>query len=530
MKKRFLSYVMAIALIVAGLCIPEAEPVFAAGIKISSAEDLLAMEENPFGDYYLANDITVPENTCLFADGTPFMGTLDGKGHKLNGYKSTGASAIFDSARFAEFKNLSVTDVDIKSKGSVAALVCSSDGCAFKNIKVSGKIVSSGDGGGVGAIAASGSGSMEKCENSAKITAKTKKSGKYVGGLAGDFAASSLKNCSNSGAVTLTTGTGTYVFDVWSNAITFSVAGLVAEKSDKVTSCKNSGNVTLNLKYKIDVKNSDDYRMRTRGITVYAGGICPEADEVTSSGNTGKIKVTSGKSAKVTKEVYVGGVIPKYWLLKNPIPSKCYNTGAVSFSGSYTGNYYDDECCRIGGLFGCCVGLSECYNTGNVSVSLLSDNSGLFQIGGISGATVGSINNCYNTGNVTVTNKGKKDEAGIIAGGLSGYADVLGVSGTCNYSTGVVKAPKDVWDGTGQGLLIGEWAGPRMMMEIVIYDNYYTASGKAYGFGDTTWEPFWPTAKKVSAITSGNCPKLSSKYWTYSSKHKRMVLKNNEEK
>lgn len=105
MKKRFLSYVMAFTLIVAGLCIPEAEPVFAAGIKISSAEDLLAMEEDPFGDYYLANDITVPENTCLFADGTPFMGTLDGKGHKLNGYKSTGASAIFDSARFAEFKN-----------------------------------------------------------------------------------------------------------------------------------------------------------------------------------------------------------------------------------------------------------------------------------------------------------------------------------------------------------------------------------------------------------------------------------------
>ena len=27
----------------------------------------------------------------------------------------------------------------------------------------------------------------------------------------------------------------------------------------------------------------------------------------------------------------------------------------------------------------------------------------------------------------------------------------------------------------------------------------------------------------------GNCSKLSSKYWTYSNKHKRLILKNNKE-
>lgn len=36
--------------------------------------------------------------------------------------------------------------------------------------------------------------------------------------------------------------------------------------------------------------------------------------------------------------------------------------------------------------------------------------------------------------------------------------------------------------------------------------------------------------KKVSSITFGNCPKLSSKHWTYSSKHKRLILKKNREK
>lgn len=33
----------------------------------------------------------------------------------------------------------------------------------------------------------------------------------------------------------------------------------------------------------------------------------------------------------------------------------------------------------------------------------------------------------------------------------------------------------------------------------------------------------------VSSITSAKCPKLSSKYWVYSSKVKRLILKNNKE-
>jgi nicotinate-nucleotide adenylyltransferase len=51
--------------------------------------------------------------------------------------------------------------------------------------------------------------------------------------------------------------------------------------------------------------------------------------------------------------------------------------------------------------------------------------------------------------------------------------------------------------------------------------------------GSDNWERFgrWyqSKAKKVSSITFGNCSKLSSKYWTYSNKHKRLILKNNKE-
>ena len=63
-----------------------------------------------------------------------------------------------------------------------------------------------------------------------------------------------------------------------------------------------------------------------------------------------------------------------------------------------------------------------------------------------------------------------------------------------------------------------------------IYNNYYKTSGKAYGAADFTWKPWLAKATKVSSITAKNCPKLSSKYWTYSGKYKRLILKNNKEK
>ena len=55
-----------------------AVPAYAAsGTAITSVDDLKAMENNPGGSYYLANDIEVPEGLSLFTDSrTPFTGTL----------------------------------------------------------------------------------------------------------------------------------------------------------------------------------------------------------------------------------------------------------------------------------------------------------------------------------------------------------------------------------------------------------------------------------------------------------------------
>lgn len=542
MKKRLFSFVMAATLVIGGLFIPEAEPAYAASAtKISSARDLLKMEEDPAGNYVLTKDITVPENTCLFASGTSFMGTLDGKGHKLKGYRSTEARAIFYSAKYATFKNLSITKVNIKVNGPAAALVYESDTCSFNNVSVSGTIVSTGSTSGwtdsergVGGIAAYGNGEMVKCRNSAKITAKNRKYTTNVGGLAGNFEATLLKDCSNSGAVTLSTGTQGYDFSIDSTAV-FSAAGLVAGISDKTTSCKNSGSVTVNLNYTVNEKKpGNEFVDSEESISVYAAGVCMRTyGAITSSGNTGKIKVTSKSKTKVYGGVWVGGVAASASPGNDAIAgnelgqiqlSKCYNTGAVSFTGAvYRGNYYDDEACWIGGLFGTGDLANQCYNTGNVTVSFSDGNRANCSIGGIAGH-LARITNSYNTGNVTMKNKGKHTR--IQTGGIAGIvADYYGDI-TCNYSTGKCTSNQR-WNGQ----LFGYWYGyGALSNKRYLYNNYYKGSGKAYGPGDTSWGPYQPTAKKVSSITSGSCPKLSSKYWTYSSKHRRLILKNNKEK
>lgn len=252
--------------------------------------------------------------------------------------------------------------------------------------------------------------------------------------------------------------------------------------------------------------------------------------------HTGKVKVAAKKSAKLFARVYVGGVAAKAYSTTSEadlkaVMSKCCNTGAVSFSGACSSDsVVDNVAFWMGGVFGRSRQTSQCYNTGKVTASFSSGHVGNCAIGGVSGALESKITNSYNTGRVTVTNKGKKSDALFQAGGIAGTVFDREGDITCNYSTGAVKCAASIRSNRN-GKLFGYWYGyGAMSNKRYLYNNYYTGSGKAYGAGDTSWKAYQPTAKKVSSITSGNCPKLSSKYWTYSSKHKRLILKNNKEK
>ena len=470
-------------------------PAYAAsGTAITTADELKAMENNPSGSYYLANDIEVPANLSLFTDyDHPFTGTLDGNGHKIKGYTYTSSEewldevALFIWTKNATFKNLSMTDVNISlnQAGSVAALAATSVNCKFIDISVSGKIVGKYLRTAAGILAYNDGSSMTGCKNSADITVTDAAEGCGIAGVAGSC--DTMKNCTNSGKISI------------SGKITqggFYVAG-VANRIGKATSCRNSGTVTISATgsgQQIEACN--------------AAGVAGQVDTAVSCSNTGKVSMNA--TIQPIEPHMVGGV----FALVQKSASKCYNKGAVSYSGkSYRGVY-------VGGVSGQARKVSQSYNKGSVTLNIPSAKSAeQNKVGGVCG-TVTDMRNCYNTGSITATGV-------VFIGGISGYANPWDDKVVSNYNTGKIKATTK---GTYKGQVIGGYEGTEVVQKRNIYNNYYTGSGTGYAPAYSTQHKYVAKASKVSSIKAANCPKLSSKYWTYSSKYGRMILKNNKEK
>ena len=497
MKKKLLSVVLTLTVALT-MCFASVPAYAASGTAIKTADDLKAMESNPGGSYYLANDIEVPANLILFTSyDAPFTGTLNGNGHSIKGYTYTSSAdwteqaALFGYAKKATFKNLKMTNVNISlnQAGTVAALVAASENCKFTDISVSGKIAGKSLNTAAGIVAYSyEGGTLTNCKNNADITITNADEGSSAAGVAGFIgSAGSMKNCSNSGKISISGSI---------EAASISAAGVVLNVG-KATSCKNSGAISVSAIGKGSMNDE-----------CVAAGVAVEADTAVSCSNTGKVSMNAAVEAVDPHQV--GGVFGAV----TKSASKCCNKGAVSFSGkSHRGLY-------VGGLGAYLPKVSQSYNKGAVTVKMSSvKKTEENKIGGVCGDTV-DMRNCYNTGSVTVTGK-------AFVGGISGYAHPWGEKVVNNYNTGKVKASTK---GTFKGQVIGGYEGAEMVQKRNIYDNYYTGSGKAYGWGFVTWKDWVAKASKVSSIKAANCPKLSSKYWTYSSKYGRMILKNNKEK
>lgn len=439
-----------------------AVPAYAAsGIAITSVDDLKAMENNPGGSYYLANDIEVPANLSLFTDSrTPFTGTFDGNGHAIKNYTYSTTTedlmhaGLFCRTKNASFKNLTMTNVNIsvKSGGNFAALAAYGQGTTFENITLSGKLSASGIVNSLGGIVGSLSGgSLTKCTNKADVTI-TGAADAAAAGVAGTASANTtVKNCSNSGAI--------------------SISG--------------------------PIDGGRSYR---------AAGISNVAGTVISCTNTGKITMNS--TVEVSRSILMGGIAAN---AENAKITKSWNKGAVTFNG------VAEYGAVVGGLGVITSNISQSWNKGAVSAKA-SKNELDVVAGGLAGTAV-DMRNSYNTGSVTLSGGG-------YVGGLAGNAGLFDHRITNNYSTGTVKAS----NGAKKGQLIGIYSAGDDKASNKIYNNYYTKSGKAYGFGSVAKKSWAAKSQKVASIKAGNCPKLSSKYWTYSSKYGRMILKNNKEK
>ncbi len=494
-KKKLFTLFLALT-VVFTMCFAAVPAYAASGTAITNADELKAMSAS--GNYYLANDIEVPANLILFTSyDAPFTGTLDGNGHTIKGYTYTASAdwteqaALFGYAKNATFKNLKMTEVNISlnQAGTVAALVADSENCKFTDIRVSGKIVGKSLSTAAGIVAYSyEGGTLTNCKNSADITINNADEGSSAAGVAGFIgSAGSMKNCSNSGKISISGSI---------EAASISAAGVVLNVG-KATSCKNSGAISVSA-----IGNG---RMNDECI---AAGVAVEVDTAVSCSNTGKVSMNATVEAVAPHRV--GGVFGSV----TKSASKCYNKGAVSFSGkSHRGLY-------VGGLGAYLQKVSQSYNKGAVTVKLSDARKAEEnKIGGVSGAVV-DMRNCYNTGTITATGV-------VFIGGISGYADPWDDKVISNYNTGKIKATTK---GTYKGQVLAGYEGTEVVQKRNIYNNYYTGSGTGYDPVYSTPHKYVAKAYKVSSIKAKNCPKLSSKYWTYSSKYGRMILKNNKEK
>ena len=513
--KKLLSLLLALAVAFAipagpGLYVADAAT---SGTAISTADDLKKMENNPSGSYYLKNDIEVTGNIQLFKDRkNPFKGTLDGNSHKIT-YKYTAARYVADVALFgntegATFKNLSISvDINMTGGGNAAGLVENSKNGKFENIKTSGSIKIKNRGtedddccNAVGIVAyESASGTIKNCANSIDIELTHKgQSAPTASGIAGIVGKGSVTKCTNKGKIALT-----HTPDKDWGSSECEAAGIVGAYygTKAISGCKNSGKISIT-----GTKATEAY-----GFAPKAAGIAVISDaNIVSCSNTATISINNNASGNRGAEA--AGIACEADHIGTKV-SKCSNSGAISYTGKPAGGI---DIVTVAGVVCSAAKDEQTYNKGKVSV-----NSKIkADAGGIAGFCA-DMRNCYNTG--AVTHKGTGN-----AGGLAATATVIGGYVKGNYSTGKVGGNSS--SKLFKGQLIGFYSGGFDVMKRNIYNNYYKTSGKAYGAADFTWKPWLAKATKVSSITAKNCPALSSKHWTYSSKYKRMILKNNKEK
>lgn len=525
-----------------------AQPAYAAeAIAITDVEGLKAMESNKTGSYYLAKDIDLSgEKDFELFKFSAFQGTLDGKGHAIKNFTRSEASkykdasfALIDKANNATIKNLSLTGVKIAVETprevSCAALVRNATGkCKFENIKTSGtiKVTSSNTDpyetyphliGGL-VVTMDEKTTFSKCTNGINIDAQI--TGGYSKSIAGIVANGSgtFTKCANKGAIVFK-GTGSWDTDI-------DVAGISASGiyPSKLVSCTNSGKISVTLE---KLLAADEYLgdVQVSGLTSKASA--------TSCGNKGAVKLIV-KSGAGAENITVSGCVSTMGGDENyrvfPI-TKCYNKGAVTLDADSWKSAPSRCEVNVAGVVGEAFGgvkkqdkmraVTQCYNKGVVTAVV---GSSFPHVGGVcadfSGATFA---NNYNAG--TVTGKGN-----MYIGGLIGSASMVGkpkegVVMEKNYNVGKVTL-----SGTSgsqkKWLKAGALTGAITDMDVAAtrnaYNNYYK-SGKPYAWSNVTWKAWTAQATKVGSISSGSCPKLSSSLWTYSSKYKRLILKNNKE-
>jgi hypothetical protein len=279
---------------------------------ISTAEQMntLGTDPNDWDNYFkLTADIDMSSYTgtqynIIGNESTPFTGTFDGDGHKINHltYNTTGAVdyvGLFGYTNSATLKNAGLENVNLSTGGRIAgALVgmqydgtvtsCSSTGSVTNfSVAVAGGLV--------GYLA---SGAITNCTSTGAVT-----SSGTAGGLVGMQAIGTITHCTSTGAVSSSSAAGTE----------YSIAGgLVGWTNGTITHCFSSGTVTASS--------------TTTSSMSFAGGLVgwQYGGTIIHCYNTGTVT-----SSVVANAAIAGGLVGN----SEASISTCYSTGPVIAAG-----------------------------------------------------------------------------------------------------------------------------------------------------------------------------------------------------
>ena len=307
-------------------------------IVLADDLDLEGVEINPIG---------TKEN--------PFEGTFNGQNNKISNL-----SIISENDYQGLFGYNKGTIKKLYIKGSVTganyvSAVAGYNTGKIQSVKSNTTIEASGDN--VGAIAGKNDGIVDRCSNSANLTANH-----FLGGIVG-YNTATVSKSYNTGNIT---GTGTNeVYNTLKGV--GGVTGVSYGINDwkcKIDECYNTG--TINGHYMVG------------GVTAWT-----QNATVINSYNTGN----------VTGVWDIGGVsgAVKGSNTTDTLLSNCYNTGHIKSTKEYAGG--------IAGFVWACT-LDNCYNSGEITG--VSENGGIF--GGDYHGGGGLVKNCKTTGRVNAGN------------------------------------------------------------------------------------------------------------------------------
>lgn len=380
----------------------------------------------------------------LGSKDTPFVGHIDGDGHKITGLNISdeGQTADPNKNQVTDQKapitgpagfvgwlgaegsiaNLTIDDSSVENAGPYAGAVAgyalgSVTGCTAGK----GTLIIGADNN--GGIAGYSEGVLQDNENKGKVTGQ----GKNTGGVAGKVLIKSSQNiltqCRNSGQVNGSDSIGGVVgaistdpsFDggevmkdcqnsgtvKGSHDKTGGVAGTADGTSIAVTieGCNNKGSVTSEGVSGGILGGADGRKVTVSGCENTGNVEGKSAGGIVGS-NEGLVRI-SKNSGSVKGSIFVGG-ITGYQNAEDAKLLQCINTGRVSG---------EDGSSNIGGI----VGENDstvlnCYNTGRIS--------GGTGIGGIAGSNTKLVGNTYSTGKVDGSNN-----ANAIAGKNTGMVE-----------------------------------------------------------------------------------------------------------